>query len=94
VRRSPGTKGPGPTLVRFLGEVAAICGRPAHTVEPGCRLIADLGFDALAFARLDLLLFEVYEVRDTFRALDAGGRELTVEMVFERYAMVPWELRG
>lgn len=72
-----------PSLARFLGEIAAIVAAPAREVRPDSRLVADLGFDALAFGQLGALLFELYGVRDAAISPSLGGEEMTVRKVFD-----------
>lgn len=72
-----------------MGEIAAIASVPAHEVRPESRLIADLGFDALAFAQLGVLLFEHYEVTGRMMAFNSGGEEMTVETLFDEQILAP-----
>lgn len=83
----------GAALARFMEEVAAIGGMPASRVRPESRLVADLGLELIALARLDLLLFERYGVRETFGGSAAGGEEPTVEAIFDAYLFKAKELR-
>ena len=66
-----------------MGEIAAIASVPADEVRPESRLLADLAFDALAFAQLAVLLFEHYEVTGSVMAFNGEGEETTVEMLFD-----------
>lgn len=58
----------GATLELFMTHLAKIAPRLADAIRPDSRLLADLGFDSLAFTRLALLLFEHYHVEEVSTA--------------------------
>lgn len=78
-RRRPG--GRHATLELFMTQLAMIAPDSAKTISPDSELIADLGFDSLAFSRLGVLLYEYYGVgglsTDSMRSMN-----LTVESFF------------
>ena len=57
-------------------------GRP---IRPESRLIADIGFDSLAFGQLEVLLSESYQARGASAAALRDDPTLTVETVYRRF---------
>ena len=51
-----------PALRAFIEELSEIAPDPGRPIAPGSHLIEDLGFDAIAFSRLGLLVYERYGV--------------------------------
>ncbi len=80
--------GHGATLGQFIEELRGIAPREGVTVRPDSDLIADLGFDSLAFAQLGVLLYERY--RQDGAGIAASLQEhdtATVESVFRTFIL-------
>ncbi len=68
----------------FMTQLAEIAPDSAKAISPHSDLIADLGFESLAFNRLGLLLYEYYGVGGFSRASMRSIEHLTVEGIFRR----------
>lgn len=66
-----------------MTQLAKLAPDAAKTISPDSELIADLGFDSLAFSRLGLLLYEYYGVGGVSTA-SMRSMNLTVEGFFRR----------
>lgn len=71
-----------PSVELFMTQLAEIAPDSTKTISPDSDLIADLGFDSLAFGRLGLLLFEYYGVGGLSTASVRSIEHLTVECFF------------
>jgi hypothetical protein len=81
-RRMPGAQHP--TIELFMTQLAEIAPDSSKEISPDSDLIADLGFDSLAFTRLGLLLYEYYGVGGLSTASVRSIEQLTVEGFFHR----------
>lgn len=77
----------GYSLELFMTRLAEISPRPEKPISPESRLVADLGFDSLAFSRLALLLYERYGVGAISTASLRANGQLTVKSFFRTYVV-------
>jgi hypothetical protein len=76
------------SIERFIEELRWIAPRADVPVQPDSDLIADLKFDALAFAQLGVLLYEHYGRDGAGIAAELQARDTaTVESVFRRFIL-------
>lgn len=76
------------TVGQFIEELRGIAPREGISVRPESDLIADLGFDSLAFAQLGVLLYERYGQDGAGIAASLRERDTaTVESVFRTFVL-------
>jgi hypothetical protein len=71
-----------PALQSFMALLTDIAPNSGVPISPDSKLMADLEFDSLAFARLAVLLYEHYGVEGLSTASLRSGEDLTVETFF------------
>jgi hypothetical protein len=71
-----------PSLAAFIGHLIEIT-EPDHPISPQYHLIEDLGFDAMAFNRLGVLMYERYGIGG-LSTVALEPENLTVEGFFQR----------
>jgi acyl carrier protein len=68
----------------FAASVAQVAGLPAERVEPGTKVIEDLGLDSLALTELVVLLIDEYDMASLYKSLETRSwADTTVAQLFD-----------